>query len=60
MPVPEPFECPQFATVAPDLCQAGDTGRGCLVVAGGGSSANHTGASSICHLHFFQSTDIIG
>lgn len=35
--VPEPFECPQFATVAPGLVplsQAGDTGRGCLVVAG--------------------------
>lgn len=37
MTIPEPFECAQFATVAPilvHLSQAGDTGRGCLVVAG--------------------------
>lgn len=57
MTVPEPFECPQLATVAPilvHLSQAGTWAGAVLWWQGVCSGANHTGASSICHLHFFS------
>lgn len=61
MAAPKPFGSPRFATTAlilVQLPQAGDTGavswwRGVR------SKTNHIGASSICHLHFSQSTHVL-